>query len=135
MPDRNDERALESRRASLAPIVDSADEVGWALAVMSGAVRKGAWEPPESLRVIALMGGVELDYTEADVLEGESEIWVFALMGGAKIVVPSDVDVEVSGVGFMGGFSHVSHRSGVPDAPLLRIKGLAIMGGVEVKVR
>jgi hypothetical protein len=45
--------------------------------------------------------------------------------------------VECSGVGIMGGFDHREDASGMTDlnAPVLRITGLAIMGGVEVRVR
>ena len=114
---------------------DEGDEVDTVVAIMSGAVRKGQWEPAGRFRVLALMGGVELDFRDADMLDGTTEIRVLAIMGGCKIVVPPDVAVEVTGSGLMGGFTHLRHRPPEHDAPLLRIKGLAVMGGVEVKVQ
>ena len=102
---------------------------------MGGSVRKGTWEPPETLQAFALMGGIELDFREAALLEGTTEVQVFALMGGIQIIVPDDIDVEVNGFGFMGGFDHVSQHVPEPGRPLLRIKGLAVMGGVSVKVK
>lgn len=121
------------RADSIAP-AHPADEQGYAIAVMSGAVRKGQWEPPAHLYTLAFWGGVELDFREADLLEGVTEVLILAVMGGVKVVVPPDIAVEVNGLGFMGGFGHLSQTAPEPDAPLLRIKGLAIMGGVEVKV-
>jgi hypothetical protein len=56
-------------------------------------------------------------------------------MGGVPIIVPDDIDVVTEGMGIMGGFEHLGHTSGDPDAPLLRITGFAIMGGVEIKLR
>ena len=111
------------------------DDVDTVVAVMSGAVRKGQWEPAGRFRVLAVMGGVELDFRDADMLDGTTEVTVLAIMGGCKIVVPPDVAVDVNGSGFMGGFSHLRHRPPDQDAPLIRIKGLAVMGGVEVKVK
>lgn len=105
------------------------------IAIMGGSVRKGSWEPPEVLRVLALMGGAELDFSEAIMLEGISEVKIFALMGGVAIKVPPDINVQVRGMGIMGGFTELSQRVDDPEAPTLRVQGYAIMGGVEVKVK
>lgn len=105
------------------------------VAVLGGSSRKGSWEPPARLRVLALMGGVELDFREADLLEGDTEVEVLALMGGVQITVPPDVDVQASGIGFLGGFSSASSQAAEPDAPRLKISGWAVLGGVDVKVK
>jgi hypothetical protein len=120
--------------AELTPLSPS-EERGTVFAFMGGSVRKGSWEPPETLQAFALMGGINLDFREAALLEGTTEVQVFALMGGIQITVPDDIDVEVNGFGFMGGFDHVSQHVPEPGRPLLRIKGLAVMGGVGVKVK
>ena len=105
--------------------------------VLSGAVRKGNWIPPRHLWSVAVMGGVDLDFREARMGPGVCEISAFALMGGVKIIVPPDLQVESGGIGIMGGFECSDEvRAGHdPDAPILRINGLAMMGAVEIKVR
>jgi hypothetical protein len=130
-------RSMRSRveEASLLAFDDEDDDVDHVLAIMSGAKRTGRWEPAAKFRVLAVMGGAQLDFREADMLEGTTEINVLAIMGGCSIIVPPDVAVHVNGVGFMGGFSHVRHDPPDADAPLIKIKGLAVMGGVEVKVK
>jgi hypothetical protein len=130
-------RSMRSRveEASLLAFDDDDDDVDHVLAIMSGAKRTGRWEPAAKFRVLAVMGGAQLDFREADMLEGTTEINVLAIMGGCSIIVPPDVAVHVNGVGFMGGFSHVRHDPPDDDAPLIKIKGLAVMGGVEVKVK
>ena len=104
-------------------------------AIMSAAVRKGEWEPAELVQVISIMGAVELDFRDAIMLDGVTEVEIRTIMGGVKIIVPDDIDVQTEGVGFMGGFEHLGHTSGDPEAPLLRITGFALMGGVEIKLR
>jgi hypothetical protein len=116
-------------------VLAPADEQGTILALMSGARRRGVWEPPENLRVLSLMGGVELDFREAEFLDGVTEVVILAVMGGVSVVAPPGVDVEADGVGFMGEFTHLTHRSPHPDSPVLRIRGFSLMGGVSVKIK
>jgi hypothetical protein len=127
--------AIAPSRTAIRAATDPDDETGFVVACLGGSLRNGAWEPPDTLYSLAFMGGIELDFREAALLEGRTDVVVLALMGGIKITVPDDIDVEVNGFGFMGGFEHVSRHS--PDAgrPLLRIRGVAIMGGVTVKVK
>lgn len=108
------------------------------VAVMGGTSRTGRWTPPRELTVIAVMGGAELDFREARLSPGVTEIGIFALMGGVEIVVPPGVQIEMNGVALMGAFEEVDRTSqGAADvnAPILRIGGFVMMGGVEVDVR
>jgi len=110
---------------------------GFQIAIMGGYEKKGAWTPPRKLQSLAIMGGAGLDFREARMPPGVTEVNILAIMGGAEILVPPGLAVETHGFGFMGGFEGVD-QAGVdtdPDAPRLVIRGLAIMGGVEVTVR
>ena len=68
---------------------------------------------------------------------GVTEVSVFAMMGGVKFIVPPDLQVECTGIGIMGGFDCPDdvRQSSDPDAPILKINGVAMMGGAVVKVR
>jgi hypothetical protein len=106
-------------------------------AIFGGVERRGTWTLPRRLRVSAIMGGIVLDFREALLLPGVTEIHVVAFMGGVQLIVPPSLSVEVSGTAVLGGFGHVE-RAPVqfdPDRPLLRVHGLAIMGGVAVETR
>jgi hypothetical protein len=112
-----------------------------AIAVMGGADRDGRWVVPGQFNAVAVMGGVDLDLTQAQFASRDTTITVFTLMGGVDIVVPDDVEVHVNGAGLMGAFEDHTRR-GRQDgtrpapphgAPIVRINGLAIMGGVDVK--
>jgi len=105
----------------------------FSLAILSGARRAGRWVVPPSYVAVAVMGGVELDLREALFSQPEVTIHAYTVMGGIEITVPEDVDVDVSGVAFMGGFDHNASGPGVPGAPRLRVLGFALMGGVEVR--
>jgi len=104
-----------------------------AIGVMSGATRKGPWVMPSQFTAVAIMGGIDLDLTEAFFAEREVTITGVAIMGGIDIVVPDDITVIVSGVGFMGAFEDSARVQATGGGPVVRINGLALMGGVDVR--
>jgi hypothetical protein len=103
--------------------------------MMGGFERKGAWVVPPSFTAVAIMGGGCIDMREARFAERTVTIHAVAFMGGIEIIVPEDAQVDVTGFGFMGAFDHSAHGAGQPDGPVIKINGLAFMGGVEVKRR
>jgi len=123
--------ALSRDREVATHVPEQAAIVGF----LGAGVRKGRWHPARYNYAVGVLGGAELDFRECP-LPPVTDIRCFAVMGGVEIIVPPDVIVESSGVGIMGAFEH---RAGTdvppPGAPVIRVSGLALMGGVEVKVR
>lgn len=107
------------------------------VAIMGGVERKGVWTVPRTLYVVAVMGGADIDLREARLSPGVTDIVVLAVMGGVEIVVPPGVHVDMNGFALMGGFGHSGRVEPPtdPDAPVLRISGLCLMGGADVAVR
>jgi hypothetical protein len=106
---------------------------GMSVAILGSVDRGGTWVVPPRHSVVAVLGGVQLDLREARFSQREVTIDVFTLMGGVDITVGEDVDVDVSGFGIMGGFDHRASGPGLPGAPKVRVVGLALMGGVNVR--
>jgi hypothetical protein len=106
------------------------------VAIMSAVVRRGLWVIPRRLRAVAIMGGIELDLRQAELPPGVTEIHAFVLMGGIEVKVPPGVRLETDGFAFMGGFEDRVDDPGplARDAPVVRLTGIAIMGGVEARV-
>ncbi len=107
----------------------------FSVAILSGAQRAGPWLVPPSYTAVAILGGVELDLRHARFTAAEVAIRAFCLLGSVSITVPEDMDVDVSGIGFMGAFDHKASGPGAPGAPRLRVVGVALLGGVEIKRR
>jgi hypothetical protein len=107
------------------------------VAIMGGTERAGSWVPARSVYAVAVMGGIVLDFRDSHLSSGTTEVQIFALMGGVEVIVPPGLRVESDGIGIMGGFEHAAERSAAPPAggPVLRITGVAIMGGVEITER
>jgi hypothetical protein len=104
-------------------------------AFMGGTGRRGSWFVPRHIKVVAIMGGVELDLRNARLSPGVTEIEVFAMMGGVDVIVPHGVRVEALGFAFMGGFDTSAGDVGGtdPNQPVIRLSGFAAMGGVEAR--
>jgi hypothetical protein len=108
-------------------------QVRWMVAIMAGTHRRGRFRAVGSINAIAIMGGDEIDLREAEIEGGELTVNAFAIMGGANIYVPDSVEVELGGFSIMGGNTEFgSARSPRPGAPLIRVRGFNLMGGVNV---
>jgi hypothetical protein len=105
----------------------------WLVAIMGGVTRRGRWRVGEHARVVAIMGGCELDLRGAVLEAPETTLTCFAVMGGVTIVVPDGVEVELSGLALMGGNEVRVPEPPHADAPLVRVRAFALMGGVEVR--
>ena len=108
------------------------------VAVLGGTTRRGVWEIGATHTAVAVMGGVELDLTEALFTSRQTELRAFTFWGGIDITVGPRTRVVVDGVGIMGGFAQSSDEvePEVDEAsPVLRVTGVALMGGVNVKRR
>lgn len=105
--------------------------------IMGEGRRSGAWIPARDNRVVAAMGSCQLDFRDAQLGPGVTEVWVFAIMGSVEIIVPPDLQVDCSGIGIMGAFDHRQTMTSTtdPEAPVIRVTGVCIMGAAEVLVR
>jgi hypothetical protein len=106
------------------------------IAILSGVDRRGPGRVPVDSPAFALMGGVQLDLRGAILSGPVTTITAVAIMGGIEITVPPGIRVESSGFGFMGGWdNHARNDRTAPDAPVLRVRGVAFMGGVEIRTK
>lgn len=129
---------------STVPAVRPASEVAQrartsSYAVMSETKRTGVWRVSEEHTAWALMGEVVIDLRQAQIPGPEVTITAVSVMGGIVVLVDAAVRTHVDGYALMGSFGErPAHRKQVPavpaaDAPLVRVRGVALMGSVEVK--
>ena len=100
--------------------------------LLGGMKRRGDWQVSADTVAISLVGGVNLDLTDAKIGMPEVIITKVSLVGGVDVVVPQQVNVVVSGFNLFGG-THVEPGAGADGAPTLRICAYGIFGGVNVQ--
>ncbi len=125
------EEELRAVRINHGPV----KEEGALVAILGGATRKGVWRPPRRLRLFSFMGGIELDFTRAELPPEGTEITVVTVLGGVDILVPEGLNVDCTGVPLLGGFDDGSTGIVTDRPPILKVRGIAIMGGVSVRTR
>lgn len=125
-----------TRPAATSPYVTEGAAVEHRFAILSGYDRRGVWVVPEHLKVLALLGGVELDMREARFAAHEVVVTINAFMGGASIILGPHINVVIEGLGIMGGYSGPSGLVAAQldhHSPTVRVRGVAIWGGVSVE--
>lgn len=106
----------------------------WVVAIMGGEDRRGRWKVSRRTTAVAVMGGIDLDLRDALLEHDVVEITAWAVMGGVTVVVPEGIPVEFSGFMLMGGRSNrVKDVPTLPGAPLVRIRGFGMWGGIDVR--
>lgn len=114
-------------------------------AVMSGLELRH--REPFSLKdqqLIALMGGGEVDLSNARLEQEEVTLSCIAIMGSWEIKIPRGLKVEFQGLTLLGGIEAFGESmggiaaqktvvDGEDDWPLVRIRAQSIMGGIEIK--
>lgn len=129
-------RGAAAPRPAPAPPADAGPAAAGAqnlVAVFGGSVRKGRWRVGRRTNAFACFGGVEIDLTEAVFEQREIVINAVAVFGGVEIKVPENVTLRCDGMGVFGGFDVKTHESADPDAPVVRVTGLALFGGVAAE--
>ena len=133
--------------------LDLAPETETVVAVLATVKRTGDWEPPERLRVFAFLGKTRLDFSDAPLPGGMTEVRAFALLGKIEILAPPGMEVLVGGSALLGSIDHrlgggVAHTvrrwlrgrvTGEPpelppedEPPLLEVRGGVILGKIAV---
>jgi hypothetical protein len=128
--------AVRTAPAGIADDLPAPTEMpGNIVAVFGGATRGGRWLVPVSTTVTAAFGGVEIDLRQAVLAHREVTISVTAIFGGVELKVPPGVRVVNSMTGVFGGASVPRDDTDDVDAPVVRLTGFALFGGVEAQRR
>jgi predicted membrane protein len=120
----------------------AADDTLAVFAVLSAVKRTSNADRFRGGEITAFMGGAEIDLRQANIPAGEEAVLdIFAVMAGAEIVVPPSWTVVTPLVPVLGGVDDKRlaplaadvERSDGQRAPRLVLRGLVIMGGVEIR--
>jgi predicted membrane protein len=123
--------------------------------VLGSVTRRDSWEPPEAMRAVSVLGSIVLDYRNADLPLGLTTLDCVVYLGSVEIVVPPDIDVELTGSVLLGSvdakaergrsdwlrrakqrlLGEGDERDADDERPLLSIDCSGFLGSVAVRVR
>lgn len=106
---------------------------GSAVAILSNAELKGRFRPGASTTAVAVLGEATVDLQGVEFEGDELVVSAVSALGTVEIIVPEGVDVDLRGIAVLGERRDRTGDAVLPDAPVVRIDGLALLGEITVR--
>ena len=115
------------------PDTDSYTKGGKAhFVAFSGTDADYSGESCDGCTLTAVFGGIDCRLQNA-IIDHDVTITASAIFGGVDIILPQNVNVEVSSASFFGGVDNTRRGISIEGAPTVYIKASGVFGGVDVK--
>jgi hypothetical protein len=95
-------------------------------------VRRGRLRLASHAVVLSGFSDVDLDLRDAEITSDRTSVVAVLLCGNVDLYVPEGIAVDVSGLTVFGHRREWGRDTAHPDAPLLRVRVLALYGTVDV---
>lgn len=102
------------------------------IAVLGGTKRTGSWLVAKESVMISLVGGGDLDMTQAQFAAPEVTITWWSLLGGLTLIVAPGTKVDVSGFRLLGG-RDIKVAGGGGEGKTVHVVANTLVGGVTVR--
>ena len=112
------------------------DKTMKSIAILGGTkLGEGPWRPGKKVWSIAIFGGSDIDFRQAELEEDVTKVVAISVFGGTKIIVAPDTPVTLSGFSLFGG--RKVERPRAKEAPpasakALHVNAIHICGGFKV---
>ncbi len=104
------------------------------LSVFAEVKKEGWWSPTPVIIGRVVFGSMLLDLREAELPPEGITIDLDVIFGDCKVLLPPGVGADVDATAMLGTVTDKSQR-GLPDAPLVRVRGSAVFGEITVKTQ
>jgi hypothetical protein len=104
----------------------------WHISPIGGLSVSGPWRMERSVIVVSLIGGADLDLSQAQLAAPEVTLTKVSLLGGVSISVPPGIRVDASGFSLIGGTSVDAVPEPGPGAPTVHIRAYSLLGGTRI---
>lgn len=105
----------------------------WHISPIGGLRREGAWSFDRDIVAVSLIGGANLDLTDATIAKESPTVTKISLIGGCTIVAPPGVKVQLQSFTLLGGNHQDLTDPPSEDAPVIRVRSFSLIGGVTVR--
>ena len=103
----------------------------WHISPIGGLRVSGPWRMERNVIVVTLIGGADLDLSQAQLAAPEVTLTKVSLLGGVVVGVPPGIRVDVSGFSLLGGTRVDAGPEPGPGAPTVRIRAFSLLGGTR----
>jgi hypothetical protein len=133
-----DDQALAAVLRDLPVPQESGPRIGrrsWLITLIGSVQRRGPWRVARRVFGFSLLGAPDFDFRQAVIGDAEVRIVSFSMVGVLTAIVPAGIDVELRGVGLVGGNDLMTNElvEPAPNGPRIRIWAFALIGGARVR--
>jgi hypothetical protein len=111
----------------------SAGPAKWHVFPIGGLTVRGPWRMDRHVVVASIIGGADLDLSQAELAAPEVTLTQVSILGGVQIKVPPGVRVDRSGFSLVGGTRVGGGPEPGPGAPTIHIRAFSLLGGVQIE--
>ncbi len=105
------------------------------ISILSSNQHSGQWLVPAEIRIISVLGSIELDFSEAIFQHQQIVIRVNNWIGSLTILVPEQVNVVSNMFNIIGSTDNRAPCMGDRQAPQIIIEGYSVLGSLDVKLK
>ncbi len=118
-----------------APIYHSEQEVDTIVQILGSSDRTGQWHVAKELQVYNVLGGGDLDFSEAIFVNKVTRVKIYSFLGSNDIFVPENINVTTNAFCILGSVKNQAPSTDSVNAPTLIIEGYSVLSSIEIKIR
>lgn len=132
-----DSKYQSTKREQFAPnyAEPSSDETLELNCVLASVERSGQWSVPKKIRVLNVLGSVNLDFTDAIFHHQNVTIEVFSFLASDEIYVPENVNVTSKTYSILSSVENKAPSIAHRQAPNITVQGKSVLGSLEIKIK
>ena len=105
----------------------------WHVSPIGGLSVSGPWRMGRHVVVISVIGGADLDLSQAELAARDVTLTKVSIIGGVHARIPHGIRVDASGLSLLGGTSVEGAPDPGPGAPTIHIRAFSIIGGIRIR--
>ncbi len=132
-----DEQYQQQRQRSFSPSYQAGNDTRneKIMAILSSNQHRGKWLVPAEIRLLNVLGSVELDFSEAVFQHQHVVIKVNNWVGSLNILVPEQVSVVSNMFNIVGSSTHRPTAVADRQAPQIVIEGYSVLGSLDITIK
>lgn len=124
-----DESARQRAHAQVAP----RGRRRLALGLIGGSSIRGRFRAARHMLILSIVGGGDIDLSDAEIEHCEVTITSVSLIGGGDIYLPAQFDVDIRGFSLVGSADeHGAADLRQPPIGVVRVRYLSLLGGPDI---
>jgi hypothetical protein len=114
---------------------DVAEESDTIVSILGSNDRSGQWVVPKTIRIFTVLGGSNIDFTDARFNSPNVKVQILSILGGDNIYVPENVNVVSKAFCVLGSIDNSAPSIASRKAPTITIEGLILFSGLDIKIK